>query len=116
MSESHLDTNLTAASDPDETLDLQVLYEDNQPMIDKPVSPAGNVPATFSPLVRAVIDSVTEGIVIFDQQGRLLYANASSRRAIDGQNGDGRNRLQRLGHCCSGVRALDGPRRLGAQG
>src|SRR5207249_7172007 len=97
MSESHLDTNLTAASDPDETLDLQVLYEDNQPMIDKPVSPAGNVPATFSPLVRAVIDSVTEGIVIFDQQGRLLYANASARRAIDGQNGDVRNRLQSLG-------------------
>ena len=69
-------------------------------MIDKPVSPA-NVPATFSPLVRAVIDSVSEGIVIFDQQGRMLYANASARRAIDGQNGGGtgevRNRLQTLG-------------------
>ena len=25
-------------------------------MIDKPVSPAGNTPATFSPLVRAVIE------------------------------------------------------------
>ena len=36
-------------------------------MIDKPVSPAGTTPATFSPLVRAVIDSVTEGVVIFDQ-------------------------------------------------
>jgi DNA-binding NtrC family response regulator len=66
-------------------------------MIDKPVAPAGNVPATFSPLVRAVIDSVSEGIVIFDQQGRVLYANASARRAIDGQNGDVRNRLQALG-------------------
>jgi len=66
-------------------------------MIDKPVSSAGNPPATFSPLVRAVIDSVTEGIVIFDQQGRLLYANASARRVIDGQNGDVRNRLQSLG-------------------
>jgi len=66
-------------------------------MIDKPVSPAGN-PATFSPLVRAVIDSVNEGVVIFDQQGRLLYANASARRVIDGQgNGDVRNRLQNLG-------------------
>jgi transcriptional regulator of acetoin/glycerol metabolism len=77
---------------------MQDLYEDNQPMIDKPVSPAGNPPATFSPLVRAVIDSVNEGVVIFDQQGRLLYANASARRVIDGQgNGDVRNRLQNLG-------------------
>src|SRR5437773_10363186 len=70
-------------------------------MIDRPVSPAGNLPATFSPLVRAVIDSVTEGVVIFDQQGRLLYANTSARRVIDGQNGDVRsdvrNRLQSLG-------------------
>ena len=65
-------------------------------MIDKPVSPAGNSPATFSPLVCAVIDSVNEGIVIFDPQGRVLYANASARRAIDG-NGDIRNRLQSLG-------------------
>ncbi len=68
-------------------------------MIDKPVSPAGNAPSTFSPLVRAVIDSVSEGVVIFDQQGRLLYANTSARRVIDGQNGGGdvRNRLQMLG-------------------
>jgi len=73
-----------------------ILYEGCQPMIDKPVSPAGNSPATFSPLVRAVIDSVSEGIVIFDPQGRVLYANASARRAIDG-NGDIRNRLQSLG-------------------
>ncbi len=66
-------------------------------MIDKPVAPMGAQPATFSPLVRAVIDSVNEGIVIFDPQGRLLFANASARRAIDGQNGDVRNRLQGLG-------------------
>jgi transcriptional regulator of acetoin/glycerol metabolism len=68
-------------------------------MIDKPVTPAGTTPATFSPLARAVIDSVHEGIVIFDQQGRMLYANPTARRAIDGagQNGDLRNRLQNLG-------------------
>ncbi len=97
MSESHLDTNLTAPVVRHETLELQVLYEDNRPMIDKPVSPAGTLPATFSPLVRAVIDSVNEGVVIFDQQGRVLYANTSARRVIDGQNGDVRNRLQSLG-------------------
>ncbi len=66
-------------------------------MIDKLAAPPGNAPAAFSPLARAVIDSVSEGIVIFDQQGRVLYANASARRAIDGQNGDVRNRLQTLG-------------------
>lgn len=66
-------------------------------MIDKPVAPVGTAPAAFSPLARAVIDSVSEGIVIFDHQGRVLYANAAARRAIDGQNGDVRNRLQSLG-------------------
>jgi transcriptional regulator of acetoin/glycerol metabolism len=66
-------------------------------MIDKLVSPMGGMPATFSPLVRAVIDTVSEGIVVFDPQGRVLYANSSARRVIDGQNGDVRNRLQNLG-------------------
>ncbi|HLZ45938.1 MAG TPA: helix-turn-helix domain-containing protein [Gemmatimonadales bacterium] len=73
-------------------------------MIDKPVSPGTTVPAAFSPLVRAVIDSVSEGVVVFDQQGRLLYANAAARRVVDSQNGshggnggDVRNRLQTLG-------------------
>jgi transcriptional regulator with PAS, ATPase and Fis domain len=81
-------------------LDPLVLYEDNQPMIDKLVSPAGSTTASFSPLVRAVIDSVGEGVVIFDPQGRVLYANASARRVIDGQNGgtnEIRTKLQTLG-------------------
>ena len=54
-------------------------------MIDKPVAPAGTAPSAFSPLARAVMDSVNEGVVIFDQQGRVLYANAAARRTIDGQ-------------------------------
>jgi transcriptional regulator of acetoin/glycerol metabolism len=68
-------------------------------MIDKPgAATAGAVqPGAFSPLVRAVIDAVSEGIVVFDSQGRLLYANASARRVIDGQNGDVRHRLHSLG-------------------
>jgi len=63
-------------------------------MIDKA---AAAVPPAFPPLARAVIDSVGEGIVVFDSQGRVLYANAAARRAIEGQNGDVRNRLQSLG-------------------
>jgi transcriptional regulator of acetoin/glycerol metabolism len=67
-------------------------------MIDKPVATATTTtPGAFSPLVRAVIDSMSEGIVVFDPQGRLLYANTTARRVIDGQNGDVRNRLQSLG-------------------
>jgi len=79
-------------------------------MIDKLVAaPAPAVqPGAFSPLVRAVIDAVSEGIVVFDSQGRLLYANTSARRVIDGQNGDVRHRLQSLG-------ARFAPLRNGAQ-
>jgi transcriptional regulator of acetoin/glycerol metabolism len=64
-------------------------------MIDKPATAAA--PAAFSPLARAVIDSVGEGIVVFDSQGRVLFANSAARRVIDGQNGDVRNRLLNLG-------------------
>ena len=64
-------------------------------MIDKLAAPAA--PPAFSPLARAVIDSVGEGIVVFDAQGRVLFANSAARRVIDGQNGDVRNRLQSLG-------------------
>jgi transcriptional regulator of acetoin/glycerol metabolism len=64
-------------------------------MIDKPVAAAA--PAAFSPLVRAVIDSVGEGVVVFDAQGRLLYANAAARRVTDQTNGDLRQRLEAMG-------------------
>lgn len=66
-------------------------------MIDKATPATGTNPSAFSPLARAVIDSVSEGIAIFDPQGRLLYANTAARRAVDGQNGDLRHRLQTLG-------------------
>jgi transcriptional regulator of acetoin/glycerol metabolism len=64
-------------------------------MIDKLAAVAA--PPAFSPLARAVIDTVGEGIVVFDSQGRVLFANSAARRVIDGQNGDVRNRLQTLG-------------------
>ena len=64
-------------------------------MIDKHAAVAAT--QAFSPLARAVIDTVGEGIVVFDSQGRVLFANSAARRVIDGQNGDVRNRLQTLG-------------------
>ena len=72
-------------------------------MIDKPLA-APAAPAALPALARAVIDTVGEGIVVFDSLGRVLYANAAARRAIDGQNGDVRNRLQTLGARFSALR------------
>src|SRR6266542_927922 len=83
--ESHLDTNLTASLVRDETLDPQDLYEDDQPMIDKPLAPTGTMPGTFSPLVRAVIDSVTEGIDDRADEGRerARHGARRSERFVD---------------------------------
>lgn len=39
--------------------------------------------ATFSPLARAVMDSFDEGVVVFDSDGRLIYANEQARSAAD---------------------------------
>jgi transcriptional regulator of acetoin/glycerol metabolism len=65
-------------------------------MIDKPAA-APTAPAAFPALARAVIDTVGEGIVVFDSLGHVLYANPPARRVIDGQNGDVRDRLLTLG-------------------
>ncbi|MGH7530287.1 MAG: helix-turn-helix domain-containing protein [Gemmatimonadales bacterium] len=64
-------------------------------MIDKATFTASQ--PTLSPLARAVLDAVTEGVAVFDAQGRLLYANASARRLVAGPNGDMRRHLQHMG-------------------
>jgi transcriptional regulator of acetoin/glycerol metabolism len=66
--------------------------------------------------VRAVIDSITEGVVVFDPQGRVLYANAPARRTIDGQNGgvganEVRAKLQTMGARFTPLK--NGPQSLG---
>src|SRR5919108_2800937 len=61
-------------------------------MIDKAMS--AGISNAFSPVIRAVIDSVSEGVVVFDLQGRLVYANAAAKRLIDGQSTDLRQRLE----------------------
>jgi transcriptional regulator with PAS, ATPase and Fis domain len=40
--------------------------------------------AVFSPLARAVLDSFKEGVVVFDPQGRVAYANQRAREVFDG--------------------------------
>jgi transcriptional regulator of acetoin/glycerol metabolism len=38
----------------------------------------------FAPLGQAVLESFSEGIVVFDPYGRMLYANQRAQRVIDG--------------------------------
>lgn len=51
------------------------------------IPPPGNaalvLPTAFTPLVRAVLDTVNEGVVVFDSRGNLVYANQSGRSLID---------------------------------
>ena len=39
--------------------------------------------APFSPLARAVMDAFHEGVVVFDHDGRVTYANARGRAFLD---------------------------------
>ena len=45
-------------------------------------------PASVAPLGQAVMESFSEGVVVFDPYGRMLYANQRARRTLDGL-GDG---------------------------
>ncbi len=61
-------------------------------------------PSVFSPLARAVLDSFGEGVVVFDPDGRVAYANVHARTILQAvSNGDGEDaeslmpKLARLG-------------------
>src|SRR2546425_11998726 len=45
-------------------------------------------PLSFAPLGQAVIETFSEGVVVFDPYGRMVYANQRARRTLDGL-GDG---------------------------
>lgn len=52
----------------------------NRPLIQNPPS--------LSPLGRALLDSIREGVVVFDTDGHVLYANQEAQRSIsNGSNG-----------------------------
>ena len=44
------------------------------------------LPAVFSPLAKALLDGFSEGVVVFDVEGRLLYANQQARHALTGMD------------------------------
>lgn len=39
-------------------------------------------PSVFSPLAKALLDGFSEGVVVFDPMGKVLYANEQAREAL----------------------------------
>jgi AraC-like DNA-binding protein len=48
--------------------------------------PLGSLPSVFSPLAKALLDGFSEGVIVFDVEGRLLYANQPARDALAGMD------------------------------
>ena len=48
--------------------------------------PLSSLPSVFSPLAKALLDGFSEGVVVFDVEGRLLYANQPAREALAGMD------------------------------
>lgn len=40
------------------------------------------MPSVFSPLAKALLDGFTEGVVVFDAEGKVLYANQQARASL----------------------------------
>lgn len=38
-----------------------------------------SMPSVFSPLAKSLLDAFSEGVVVFDAQGKVLYANQNAR-------------------------------------
>jgi PAS domain-containing protein len=50
------------------------------------ILPLNSMPAIFSPLAKALLDGFSEGVIVFDVDGRLLYANQPAREALAGMD------------------------------
>ena len=48
--------------------------------------PMSSMPAIFSPLAKALLDGFSEGVIVFDVDGRLFYANQPAREALTGMD------------------------------
>lgn len=46
-----------------------------------------SLPGVFSPLAKALLDGFSEGVVVFDVKGDILYANSQARQALDSLGG-----------------------------
>ena len=45
-------------------------------------NPSGSMPSVFSPLAKALLDGFSEGVVVFDAEGKILYANQQARSTL----------------------------------
>lgn len=65
-------------------------------------------------LIRAALESLGQGVAVFDADGRLVYANPPARRVLAESNGNGpdvrRALLNKQGHA---VALRDGPTSIG---
>lgn len=50
------------------------------------IMPVSSPPSVFSPLAKALLDGFSEGVVVFDVEGRLLYINQPAREALAGMD------------------------------
>jgi transcriptional regulator with AAA-type ATPase domain len=41
-----------------------------------------SLPSVFSPLAKALLDGFSEGVLVFDVEGKVLYANQQAREAL----------------------------------
>ena len=48
--------------------------------------PLSSLPSVFSPLAKALLDGFSEGVIVFDPEGRLIYANSQARAALVGMD------------------------------
>src|SRR5207247_4904339 len=46
-------------------------------------NPSLPTPSSFAPLGQAVMETFSEGVVVFDPYGRMLYANQRARHTLD---------------------------------
>src|SRR6266550_277550 len=51
-------------------------------------NPGLPAPLSFAPLGQAVMETFSEGVIVFDPYGRMVYANQRGRRTLDAL-GDG---------------------------
>ncbi|HEX6645064.1 MAG TPA: helix-turn-helix domain-containing protein [Gemmatimonadales bacterium] len=45
-----------------------------------------SMPSVFSPLAKALLDGFSEGVVVFDAEGKLLYANQQARSTLSDED------------------------------
>src|SRR5881409_1956206 len=53
-------------------------------------------PLSFAPLGQAVMETFSEGVVVFDPSGRMLYANQRARRTLDALGDGAPHRVENL--------------------